>query len=72
MSKDAVIEIATKDMRSETARCVPVKSLEQALADAEDAQRLARGAFSRGGGRTGKRDVLQRLIIEIVRKNPNP
>jgi hypothetical protein len=73
MSNDAVVKIATNDVRSEAERRLPVawhKTFEQALADAESAQRIAQEHFSRRGGKLSKRDSLQKLILRIVGKNP--
>ena len=72
MSNDAVVEIAVDDVRSETERRLPIawhKSFEQALAEAAISYRLAQKVFSRSGGRTSKRDSLQRLISKIVGKS---
>src|ERR1700686_3433086 len=60
ISNETIYKIATDDMNFETLRGVPIKlrkSLEKALADAENAMRLVQSAFSRKGGRTRKSDA---------------
>jgi len=73
MSDDAIFNLAMKDMRSEIARAVPVrsqKSFEQALEDAEGARSIVQSAFSRRGGKMPKSDALQDLIREVAFWDP--
>lgn len=72
MSDEAIFEIATNDMRSETARWIPVKSqksFEGALADAALAKRIVHTDFSRKGRKARKADALQTLILKFVRED---
>lgn len=69
----ALCEIAVRDIAMEAERMVPVKyrkSLEQALADAENSRAIVQRAFSHKGGKASKADALQCLIVEIVRNDP--
>jgi len=72
MADSAIFGIAERGMRSEVARCVAIraqKTLEQALADADDAKQLFQRDFSRRGGEKDKSNALQQLIVEIAREN---
>jgi hypothetical protein len=73
IANEAILEITTNDMRSETSRSVPIKaqkSLEQALADAENSKKCFQSQFSRKGGKARKGDALRDLIDEIVLHEP--
>jgi hypothetical protein len=73
MSDNILLVIAIREMRSEIDREVSARSqktLEQALADAEETKHTVQSNFSRKGGTTAKCDALQSLIREIVLKYP--
>jgi hypothetical protein len=72
MSDELLRKRAEKDMRSESARGVPIKlqkTLEQALTDAEGSKNAFQSDFSHKGGCAPRCDALQSLIKEIVDKN---
>jgi hypothetical protein len=79
MSDEAVFSSAMNDLQAQELLGTPLrlqKSLEKALADADErihgAKRLfkrVRTDLARKGGAATKTDALQRLILEIVRKN---
>jgi hypothetical protein len=72
MAAPPVLEFAIEDWRSEMQSGQPIgywKSLDYFLAHAERAKQQF--GLAQKGGRAEKRDSLQKLIIEIVRKEPN-
>jgi len=84
ISDPTLYALATRDMHSEAIRVAlrEQKSLDQALADADQSQNILleslpqteerwRGILARKGGRAPKTDALQALIQNCVRKLPN-
>jgi hypothetical protein len=74
MADDVICEIALRDLASEMVRGVQVysrKSLEQALQDADANRSLFIKQRAQSTARADRMDALQRLIVGIVRNNPN-
>jgi hypothetical protein len=82
MADEDIVSVAMNDIHSECARQVPVynqKSFEEALKIAADAKvrfqkhtaKSFQTAFSKKGGAAPKLDALQKLILEIARRNPH-
>jgi hypothetical protein len=72
MAQRAVLEAAIEDLDTQCKRGIPVKfqkTFEFALADAERSKQ--RFGLALKGGKAGKIDPLQNLIIEIVRLHPD-
>jgi hypothetical protein len=76
-----IYQLATGDMTNEELRGVPLrnrKSMAQAFADAdgmrayvaEETRKGYRAEFARKGGRAAKSDRLQKVILSIVRRDP--
>jgi hypothetical protein len=74
MQDEGLYKIAMDTLSREESRMIPVKnreSLEEALAHAEYLKTIFQSTFSGKGGKAAKTDALQRLIIEIVRTQPD-
>lgn len=73
MADEVILGLAIRETDSEANRQILVysrKTFEQALADAEETKRRVHCELARQGGRSRKGDALQKLIQEIVMKNP--
>ena len=73
MADRAILETAVESVESEAKRQVAIrsqKSFEEALQDAERAKQRFIRQQARSGGKAAKADSLQKIIIDIVRRNP--
>jgi hypothetical protein len=69
----AILETAAETLASEIKRLVSVRSrktFEEALEDAERTKQRFIRQQARSGGKAAKADPLQKIIIDIVRQNP--
>ncbi len=73
MADGAILETAVETIASEAKRRVSVRSqisFEKALEDAAKAKRRFIGQQARSGGKAAKAGPLRKIIIDIVRQNP--
>lgn len=73
MADEAVLEFAVLTINSRAEKLRPIgwqKSFEEALEEAEAARKVFNKHLGRRGGRAEKQDALQKLIVEIVERNP--